>query len=362
MQDSLIDKMIEKGVNINNFQEVFNFFHSITAIEDDLLNLLSPYFSNLAESIVNEAVKDKANQAEIELALSQKLDRNEYNNHFKGVFKSYISLIEANIVAIDGDYAHIDGGQNFGRMAAIWDSDDEKWTINTVNVALNTDEMPEGESNLYFTAGRVQNTVKQMSTTDLKEGSNLYFKAERVKNTQLLDLVEQNPTTILTDDTLIVAIPKIQAQLNTPKTNTVKWYKASEIGTLSNISDSVIVNGETVYLEFSKINGMLWMKGGFTCTKANSADIPFLTLNSEWKLRALKSGNLSNNTAAFNISNIDSPNSENFIYVYSNTQTIKDTTTPQTLRVKYFMAIGNWSIAASGAMQGAICLGPLITP
>lgn len=50
MSDSLIEKMIAKGVNINNFQEVFNFFHSIDAVETDLINL-PLYTTNFTEPL-----------------------------------------------------------------------------------------------------------------------------------------------------------------------------------------------------------------------------------------------------------------------------------------------------------------------
>lgn len=74
---------------------------------------------------------------------SSKLDKLDYIQHFRGLFSSYAALTVALPTALDGDYAHIDGGVNFGRMAAIWDGDDNKWMINEVHAALNTDEMPE---------------------------------------------------------------------------------------------------------------------------------------------------------------------------------------------------------------------------
>jgi len=89
---------------------------------------------------------------------NNKLDRAEYVQHFRGVFPSYAALTSAIPVGNDGDYAHIDSGSGFDRMAAIWDSSDTKWVVQDVNVGSNTDEIPEGSTNLYFTQPRVRST------------------------------------------------------------------------------------------------------------------------------------------------------------------------------------------------------------
>lgn len=336
MSDSLIEKMLAKGVNINNFQEVFNFFHSIDAIETDLLVLLKPYLVDIAQDIVNKAVEGKANQADIDLALSQKLNRDEYNDHFRGLFKSYISLVEANIVAVDGDYAHIDGGVNFGRMAAIWDSDDQKWVINEVQIALNTDEMPEGALNLYF-------------------------KQDRVKNTVLTGLTAQNPTEITPTDSIITALAKLQAQLKASKSSEAKWYKAEEIGEIpmGSIIPSVILDNRVIHLEFANIQGVLWMRGGFTPISKINEDERILILNPEWRVQALRVGILTNIAINLNMYNALSPNSENTAYIHSNgivTSEIFDY--EQSIKMRYFAGAGKWVVGNNGC----ISLGALVNP
>ena len=259
MSDSLIEKMIENGVNINNFQEVFNFFHSIDAIFSDLIGIVKPELTGIAQDVVKDLLQDKVDKADVELALFQKLNRDEYNNHFKGLYKSYIALTQANIDAVDGDYAHIDGGISFGRMAAIWDGDDEKWVINEVQVSLNTDEMPEGSKNLYF-------------------------QQERVKNTVLMGLSDQNPTKIVPTDSIIVALSKLQAQLK--KIAPPTWVDASEVFKRldPNIEYSVNVLGKPAKLQFLKVNGLLYVRGGFRM-KVESASGVLGELKDEYKIK-----------------------------------------------------------------------------
>ncbi|WP_111857848.1 hypothetical protein [Acinetobacter sp. CFCC 10889] len=331
MSDSLIEKMIEKGVNINNFQEVFNFFHSVDAMEDDLLNLITPYLVGIAQGIVNEATEGKADKVATDLALSQKLNRDEYNNHFRGLYKSYIALTEANIVAVDGDYAHIDGGISFGRMAAIWDSDDGKWVINEVQIALNTDEMPEGSNNLYF-------------------------KQDRVKNTVLTGLVPQNPTEIMPTDNIITALAKLQAQLKVPPE--VKWHKAEDVLIQKVVKTNLYatISGVRFDLEFAKINGMLWMRGAFEVLSSIQIGYTIWTLKPEWRVQSVRVGKVPNHTSPYNVYVPTSPTSENSLYVHSHAVVNSDITVEQDIRAFGTLTVNVWGVG------GAVCLGSLIQP
>lgn len=114
--------------------------------------------------------------------LETKLDKSDYVQHFRGVYASYSSLSSSLQTALEGDYAHIDSGGGFDRMLAIWDSSDTKWVVKDVHVASNTDEITEGSNNLYFKSERVRDVVRNMSTTDIPEGTNLYFTEARVNS------------------------------------------------------------------------------------------------------------------------------------------------------------------------------------
>ncbi|MBJ8418780.1 hypothetical protein [Acinetobacter courvalinii] len=137
-----------------------------------------------------------------------KLDKADYVQHFRGLFSSYAALIAALPAAINGDYAHVDGGVNFGRMAAIWDSDDHKWIIQEVHVALNTDEMPEGQENLYFKVSRAQ---------------------QAALNAQLVGLDTSSATEITAQDIVLSSLGKLQAQIK--KLNAV-WVDITTVATV----------------------------------------------------------------------------------------------------------------------------------
>lgn len=169
------------------------------------------------------------------LGISDKLDRSEYIQHFKGIFNSYAALTAVLPTANDGDYAHIDSGTGFDRMVAIWDSSDNKWVISQANAGANTDEVPEGSQNLYF-------------------------KNQRVLATILEGLVAGTNAEILPADNVITAFQKLQAQIKA--LNTV-WVRADTIGTFNTSTGygNGQINGAPAYLEFAKINGNLWVRG-----------------------------------------------------------------------------------------------------
>ena len=195
----------------------------------------------------------------VDALIDNKLDKIDYVQHFRGLFSSYISLSTALPTALDGDYAHIDSGTGFDRMCAIWDNDDQIWRVIETNIALNTDEMPEGSSNLYF-------------------------KSERVRQTTLQGLSNKAPSAISESDVLLDALAKLQAQINTVKPP--QWVPATEV--LNNIPSAltpyVTIKGKQAKLEFLKANGMLYIRGGFTVTEVISQPI-LGTLKSDYKLK-----------------------------------------------------------------------------
>ena len=119
---TLIEEMIQKGVNINNYQEVYNYFHNRNGESidiDAILNQLKPEMNvmivqAIAQSLVdrvrhselNQALSDKVTIAQLEQelnlktgytelneGLSTKLDKSEYQQHFRGVFIAVDDLI-----------------------------------------------------------------------------------------------------------------------------------------------------------------------------------------------------------------------------------------------------------------------------
>lgn len=141
-------------------------------------------------------------RADLTAGLNQKLDIVDYVQHFRGLFSSYSALTTALPSATDGDYAHIDSGADFSRLVAIWDGDDAEWRIQQAGSVSNTDEVPEGSNNLYFTGSRVRGTP----LTGLDAGTN---------------------TSILATDELLVAFAKLQAQINAR--NVITWANLTKI-------------------------------------------------------------------------------------------------------------------------------------
>jgi len=140
-----------------------------------------------------------AAQAVLETLDNQKLDKIDYVQHFRGYFTSFVNLTTAVPAGIAGDYAHVDLGATFNVVRAAWDVSDSQWVINAVNVGSNTDEVPEGSSNLYFTS-------------------------ERVRQASLTGLNTNDDSPVSPVDSIELAIGKLQAQFNNLNSPSVIWF------------------------------------------------------------------------------------------------------------------------------------------
>lgn len=291
---------------------------------------------DLSEGVVNKYYSDQLAIEAISPYLENKLDKSEYVQHFRGVFKSYASLSNSIPVGIDGDYAHIDSGSGFDRMVAIWDTDDNKWIVNEVNIAQTTDEVTEGNNNLYFTS-------------------------ERVMKTPLSSVVDNN-TPVVTNDLLLDAISKLQSQINYLKNNPpspspipIVWYGLTSVSSsYSGLSDGV---GYPTFakLEFAKVNGFLYMRGGFGQTGTPSISI---NLRPEWKVRAVFGGYVNNKDMAPNLRSSSSTKPSGKMCVYSSGILLNEEqtkTVDQTIGTiePLTQNINIW-------LDGAVCLGELI--
>ncbi|MES2796651.1 MAG: hypothetical protein V4683_11825, partial [Bacteroidota bacterium] len=88
--------------------------------------------------------------------LDSKLDAADYNNHFKGVYLTEAALITAHPTASVGDYAQVNEVGAADVVNYNWDAEENIWVKNAVagSGATNTDELPEGTANFYFTVTR----------------------------------------------------------------------------------------------------------------------------------------------------------------------------------------------------------------
>ncbi|ENV08305.1 hypothetical protein F966_02979 [Acinetobacter higginsii] len=219
-------------------------------------------------------------EQKIDNLTESKLDKADYAQHFRGLHDSYAALIAAIPIGNDGDYAHIKESQNFGRLSAIWSGTVGVWNISGVNVGSNTDEVPEGNQNLYFKVERVlasvingfnpvnsvisstDNIVQALSKAQGQISNIIGSFAANVRATLLTGFTASVATPITAQDTFVQAFGKTQGQIDLLKAN---WVNASTIGTFHpNISAS--------NLFFAKINGMLYVRGSITAAFPIAAD------------------------------------------------------------------------------------------
>lgn len=88
-------------------------------------------------------------------ALDLKLNAVDYVQHFLGLFTTLTNLQSAYPTANVGDYAQVDPGAGTNLQTYSWDVQDG-WVLSSSDGAgaNNTDQLPEGAINLYFTSSR----------------------------------------------------------------------------------------------------------------------------------------------------------------------------------------------------------------
>jgi len=91
--------------------------------------------------------------------LALKLDASAYNDRYKGKYTSLGALETAHPTANAGDYAQVDAGSGSDVVNYNWDAEEGWVEGGSGSGATNTDALPEGSSNLYFTTARVLATV-----------------------------------------------------------------------------------------------------------------------------------------------------------------------------------------------------------
>jgi hypothetical protein len=99
---------------------------------------------------------DRYTKSEADVLLANKLDASAYNQHFKGVYLTEAALNAAHPTASIGDYAQVNETGATDVVNYNWDAEENIWVKNAVagSGATNTDALPEGASNLYFTVAR----------------------------------------------------------------------------------------------------------------------------------------------------------------------------------------------------------------
>lgn len=215
--------------------------------------------ATLSTQAKNQAISQIRTDLDPQIANLQtyKLDKVDYVQHFRGLFTSYAALTAAIPVGIDGDYAHIDSGSGFDRLSAIWDTSDNKWVVNQVNVAHNTDEMPEGSNNLYFTGQR----TRDVPLTGL--------------------VIPSTARSIAATDTILGALAQLQANFNKlPVGGDAVWVDSKAVGTW----DAQQYTDQFTRLEFARWQGCIWVRGWMFLKNVSSTTYPFEITNPKYKI------------------------------------------------------------------------------
>lgn len=119
--------------------------------------------SSEVQQWIGDATSGKADSAVVNEQLDSKLDKSEFHQHFRGVYASYAAL--NNITnPIAGDYAHVDAGVGKPTIIYVYDLDDTDWVKqgSSGTTVASTDDVVEGNTNLYFTNERVSAIVNTM--------------------------------------------------------------------------------------------------------------------------------------------------------------------------------------------------------
>lgn len=94
-------------------------------------------------------------QTDLQAALNLKLNTSDYNQHFVGKYTTLAALQAAFPTANAGDYGQVDTGSGHDVVNYNYDIEDGWIEGGSGSGATNTDSLPEGSTNLYFTSARV---------------------------------------------------------------------------------------------------------------------------------------------------------------------------------------------------------------
>jgi len=125
-----------------------------------------------------------SDQTDLQNALDLKLDTSAYNDRYKGKYLTEADLNAAFPTGAYGWTAIVDPGTGVDAIEYIWDNE-EGWVAGGSVGPATTDALPEGSTNLYFTAARAIAAVDISGKVDKVTGKGLstedYTTAEKSK-------------------------------------------------------------------------------------------------------------------------------------------------------------------------------------
>lgn len=174
-------------------------------------------------------------------SIDTKLDIADYNERFKGVYLTLSDLNTAHPTASIGDYAQVNEVGATDVVNYNWDAEENIWIVNAVagSGATNTDALPEGTSNLYFTVTRF---LANLTFANII--SALGFTPENVANKSNGALTTS--TTTYPTSGAVKSITDTKANDNTVvHLSGSETITGSKIFNTSSLASSIIVNGGT---------------------------------------------------------------------------------------------------------------------
>ena len=128
-----------------------------------------------------------------------------------------------------------------------------------------------------------QGNPHNTTTSDIPEGNKLYFTEDRVLQTVLSNVVFTDKNKVTSADSVEIAVGKLQGQLDGV------WIDAATIGYADVLGRVVLDHANVNKLQFARINGCLWVRGGFYNTLMYSNSIVFTITDNNYKVRCLYS-------------------------------------------------------------------------
>lgn len=165
----------------------FSFLNSLisglqTALngKENSANKTDDIAGNVASSVKFGSVKGVVDW--VNSVLANYVQTSSYQQHFKGVYPTLSALQAANPTGVAGDYAQVDTGGGNNVITYAYDVQDGWIILNyTGSGALNTDQLPEGQTNFYFTAQRAISALASTLTNFAQLAvAQSFTKAQRV--------------------------------------------------------------------------------------------------------------------------------------------------------------------------------------
>jgi hypothetical protein len=137
-----------------------NYFNEIIAltilVNDSGISEVPTSTTVVSQSIISGVTDKSPSEDAVAAALALKLDASAYNARWKGKYLTYAALVAAHPTGSAGDESQVNEVGSTDVINYSWDDEESIWVQNGSggSGATNTDALPEGGTNLYWTVAR----------------------------------------------------------------------------------------------------------------------------------------------------------------------------------------------------------------